>query len=203
MAAAPALLVSSDAQAEIVCSRPQRYGAGLVRQCSVGIRIGPSLTAQQRCDQWCWAACIEAAFALRGYRVAQERIVETLYGDRFVCAPAVGVNIANTIARPWTDDRGRRFRGLVRVVTDVQFGVRNPNALRIAADFLQRGVPLITGALGHATLMTAMSYVEDNFGRRQLQEIILRDPWPGRRNRRRMTPREFYGTTFLAAVTAS
>lgn len=199
-AGAAAAMVPGAATAEMACSAPTPYNGAMVRSCSVGVRV--TAQTRQRCDQWCWAACVEAAFGLAGFRLSQERIVERLYGSSFVCAPAAGPGIAAAINQNWVDDRGRRFRGQVQVINDVQFGVQNPYALQIAADYLRRGVPLINGALGHATLMTAITWLEDSYGNLALQEIILRDPWPGRQNRRRMTPQEFYGATFLAAVWA-
>lgn len=193
--------VGGTAQAALQCSQPVPFNRGLVQTCTAGVRV--SVRTTQRCDQWCWAACIEAAFGLAGFELAQERIVERLYGSQFVCAPAVGPGIASAIQGRWTDRRGRSFRGEVRVLRDVDFGVFNPFAIQEASRFLSSGVPLINGALGHATLMTAMTWIQDNFGNQQLQEIIVRDPWPGRPNRRVLTAQELFGTTFLAAVTAS
>lgn len=183
------------------CSPWQPFNRGMIRQCSAGIRIG-GFTAQQECAQWCWAACIQAAFDLAGYEVPQEAIVEKLFGSRFVCQPAIGPQIAGAITGRWTDRRGRRFRARAYVLADLMFGIVNPSALSQASRFLADDVPLINGALGHATLMTSMTWVEDNFGQYQLQEIIVRDPWPGSPNRRHLSAKEYYGSMFLAAVVA-
>lgn len=183
------------------CGPWQHFNRGAIRQCSVGIRIR-GFTAHQECAQWCWAACIQAAFDLAGYEVPQEAIVEKLFGSRFVCRPAIGPQIANAINGRWTDRRGRRFRARADVLADLMFGIVNPDALSQASRYLADDIPLINGALGHATLMTAMTWIEDNFRQYQLQEIVVRDPWPGNRNRRRLSVQEFHGSTFLAAVVA-
>lgn len=48
------------------CSRPDETGKQF---CKAGLQIGPMQTARQRCDSWCWAACIQTVFALRGFDV--------------------------------------------------------------------------------------------------------------------------------------
>ncbi|MDA0784757.1 MAG: hypothetical protein O3B37_00565 [Proteobacteria bacterium] len=131
----------------------------------------------------------------------QEAIVEKLYGNQFICEPAAGPGIVSAIEGQWQDRNGNEFYASAQVLADLQFGIVNPAALEQASWFLANDTPLINGALGHATLMTAMEWVEDNFGNYQLQNIIVRDPWPGRPNRRRLTDQEFAGSTFLAAVT--
>jgi len=181
------------------CSPPQYFNGGLVRQCSVGLRVG-RFTARQECDQWCWAACAQAAFDLAGYAIDQEHIVERVFGSHWNCRPNIGPGIAAAIEGEWEDNHGEYFYATTRTLTDLQFGVIDPFALQHAAEFLANDVPLIVGSLGHATLMTAITWLEDNFGQYRLQEIIVRDPWPTRPNRRRLTGREFYGTTYVAAV---
>lgn len=199
LATIPASSISlNEAQAEQSCSEWQPYNYGYVRSCTVGVRVNRLRT--QACDQWCWAACIEAAFRIAGYRVSQERIVEKLYGSQFICRPAIGPGIASAVQGYWVDDRGDEFYADVHVLADLQFGIVDPFALQDASRYLANNIPLINGAVGHATLMTAMSWIEDNFGQYQLQEIIVRDPWPGNQNRRQLTYREFSGTNFLAAV---
>lgn len=187
------------ARADLECSQPFPFNGGLVRECVAGFRI-PRFTARQECDQWCWAACIEAAFNLYDYRVDQRRIVEKLYGPAAPCLPAIGPGIANAVSGEWESDDGDYFYADLRVHTDVTFGIADPFALGNASRYLADGVPVIVGALGHATLLTAMKWAEDNFGQQRLLEMIVRDPWPGNRNRRLLSPQEFYGTSYIAAV---
>jgi hypothetical protein len=195
-------LPAGNARAAGSCGGWFPYGAGLAPNCFVGVRV-PGISAQQRCDQWCWAACIEAAFSIQGHDLPQEAIVEKLYGSSFVCELAIGPGIVSAVNGRWTDDRGRRFRARAHVLTDLQFGVADPFALQRAIGFLADDVPLINGAVGHATLVTRMDWAEDSFGNSQLTNITVRDPWPGNPNRRSLTGQEVYGTNFLAAVTVS
>jgi hypothetical protein len=69
------------------------------------------------------------------------------------------------------------------VLWDAQFGFGRPDAIAIAAQELARNNPLILGAMGHATVMTAMTY-SGNGQFIQINEVIIRDPWPGNPNRR-------------------
>lgn len=194
-----ATAAATAATAQVRCAAVADAASGARRACRVRADVAP--IAAQRCDLWCWAACIEAAFATGGFFVAQERVVERLFGDVTLCATAFGPEIVAAASGSWTDDFGARFQGRARVLADLDFGVANPMALQEASRYLRAGVPLISGALGHATLMTGMSWIETASGAQRLTSIELRDPWPGRPARRLMTREEFYGATFLAAVT--
>ena len=70
--------LASPALARYSCSQPWQFNGGLVRRCSVEAG-GRWARAQQACDQWCWAACIETAFSFAGYEVSQPAIVEKLF----------------------------------------------------------------------------------------------------------------------------
>ncbi|MFT5485504.1 MAG: hypothetical protein ACI9JL_004346 [Paracoccaceae bacterium] len=193
------IFAPNTARAAYSCSRPRPFNGGLVRNCSVGFRIR-GFTASQRCDQWCWAACIEAAFKLNGFRVSQEVIVDKLFGAGRPCRPSVGPQIAAAVEGDWVDRDGREFSATTNTHLDVQFGVRDPRALQNVSRYLADEVPVIIGTLGHATLVTSMSWIEDNFGQQKLTEIVVRDPWPGRPNRRRLSAQEFQGATYISAV---
>ena len=56
--------------------------------------------------------------------------------------------------------------------------------------------------MGHATLLTAMTYSGNGF-LVQLDQLIVRDPWPGNPNRRILTAQEAMNTNFLAKVAVS
>lgn len=186
---------------------PQEVAAGIVcrdfpgfRQCSVGVQVGLE-TARQRCPEWCWAACVEAIFGFHGYRVPQERIVEKAFGGD-ICRAAIGPQIAQAIEGSWRDERGRSFDATVEVLWDAQFRFGRPDAIIQAARELEADNPLILGALGHATVLTAMTYSGNGFAV-QLNELIVRDPWPGNPNRRTLTLPEALATQFLAKVAVS
>jgi len=63
--------------------------------------------------------------------------------------------------------------------------------------------PLINGAAGHATMISAISYYRNFHGQGQVVSITVRDPWPGNANRRFLTPQEAQGTFFVARVLVS
>jgi hypothetical protein len=170
---------------------------GPVRTCSVGLPVG-LIAAAQQCLEWCWAACIQTIFDYHGYSVEQERIVQKLFGAT-ACLPAIGPHIAYAIEGNWIDKLGDPFQARAQVLWDAQFGFGRPDAIAIAAQELARNNPLILGAMGHATVMTAMTY-SGNGQFIQINEVIIRDPWPGNPNRRALSAQEALATQFLAAV---
>lgn len=189
-------LLPSSSQAALQCTPYNWQG---IQQCRAGVQIGRIRTAGQRCPNWCWAACIETVFFLNGYSVDQESIVRRLYPS-LACSTATGFEIANVTSGSWTDRNGRRFRARVNPLLDLSLGMANWNAAAQVASELAAGRPVINGALGHATVLTAMTYVRDQYGSGMPREIIVRDPWPGRRNRRVLTAQEAQATFFIAAV---
>jgi len=141
---------------------------------------------------------VEATFAFHGHRVSQERIVEKVF-DEELCLPAIGPQIVNAIDGEWTDDRGDDFTASAEVLWDTQFQFGRPDAVVQAARELEADNPLILGAMGHATLLTAMTYSGNGFAV-QLEELVVRDPWPGSPNRRLLTLQEAMTTEFLAKI---
>lgn len=189
----------SNSYGDYQCTPPQYFNGALARRCSVGFHI-IGITAQQTCDQWCWAACIESAFRLYGYKISQPDIVRKLYGGNTPCTPSIGPQIAAAVEGYWQDHAGKRFYATLDTRTDIQFGIYDPFVLGNVSRYLANEIPVIVGALGHATLLTGITWIEDNLGHQRLVEIIVRDPWPGNPNRRRLSMAEFYGTTYVAAV---
>lgn len=170
-----------------------------IQQCQAGVQIGNVTTSLQKCPNWCWAACIQTIFAVNGYDVDQQEIVSRLYPN-LRCTTATGIEIADITSGRWVDRNRFAFRARVRPLLDLSIGMANSNAAAQVAAELSENRPVINGALGHATVLTAMTYVRDQFGRGMPQQIIFRDPWPGHPNRRALSTREAAGTFFIAAV---
>jgi hypothetical protein len=170
---------------------------GGVRTCTVGVTANLN-TAAQDCLEWCWAACIEAIFDFHDRHVRQERIAQKLFGAP-ICAPAFGPQIVSAIDGDWIDDSGNGFEASAKVLWDSQFAFGRPDAVAEAARELEAGNPLILGAMGHAMVMTAMTYSGNALGG-QIDEIIVRDPWPGNPNRRSLSLQEALTAQFLAKV---
>ena len=194
--AGASLALPITAQAAGYCTGFNNQG---IARCEIGVVLNTVRTARQQCPQWCWAAAIQTIFDYAGYNVSQTQIVERLYPDRR-CATANSRQILQTIEGRWQDRNGRRFYASPVPVLDLQMGVWNPSAGSHVATALANGYPLISGAVGHATVLTAMSYLKDVYGKILVQSVTLRDPWPGRPNKRYLTPQEAYGTSFLAGI---
>lgn len=173
---------------------------GQIQKCVVG--TGITSTPRQECQYWCWAACCEAIFGLAGLKVNQKRFVEKVFGGNLVCTTATGPMIYQAINGPWTDDRGNQAFANAQVQMDLSFGIQHPNPIGLIWSELNAGRSVITGALTHAVLITAMEYVRTPAGPQPLA-IIVRDPWPESPNKRVMTIQEFYGTFLLMTLRLS
>ena len=174
------------------------YDSQGVMVCTVGLAV-PLETARQQASEWCWAACVSAVFAFHGRSVSQERIAQRLFGVA-VNAPADGYQIAATITGSWQTEDGPPFDAEAEVLWNSQAFFNDLDARAQAAAALENGDPLIVGALGHATVLTAMTYDIDVNGRYQIIDLTVRDPWPGNPNRRSLTQQEVLQTSFLTKV---
>jgi hypothetical protein len=166
--------------------------------CEVGIPSGrlEPIASRQQMSQWCWAASISMIFRFHGHPVAQERIVEGIWGE-LVDLPALsGAMMSDSLARPWTDDRGRDFRARVRVY-DLAEGRFEIDA-RTVIDELRAERPLLVGTSGHAMVVTALRFLRSPWGAEEVLAVTVRDPWPGR-GRRELAWHEMQ-PTFLATV---
>lgn len=163
-----------------------------VRLCEVGLdsRISNRFADYQNYDQWCWAACLEMVFRYYGYDLSQEEIVRQAWGE-MVNLPASPRLLLDSLNRDWIDDRGRYF--------SVYGDVFTANPVTAANDLLENQ-PLIIGTMGHAMVLTALTYYTNIYGQGEVVEATVRDPWPGRGGRRALSAREWYSTTFLARV---
>lgn len=171
-------LMSPPAYAGERC-QPDPYGQVV---CEVGIpseRLEP-ITSQQAMSQWCWAASISMIFGYHGHPLPQERIVQSVFGQ-LVDLPAMnGMVMSRSLARPWVDQRGRRFQAKVRVF-DMHAGQFELDTESIITE-LREERPMLVGTVGHAMVMTALRYVRTPTGP-QVIGVTVRDPWPGRGRR--------------------
>ena len=126
--------------------------------------------------------------------------MEKVYGSRQACRTATGYQIASAVTGNWISAAGQPFQARANVLTDLSMGYARPDALAQIWQYLANDRPLINGATGHATVLSALSYAEDVQGRTQLNSLTVRDPWPGTPNRRNLTPQEVQGTFFVCAV---
>jgi Papain-like cysteine protease AvrRpt2 len=184
---------------------------GTGETCSAGVVIGNVQTARQRCENWCWAACIETIFSLRGYKVNQEDVVKKVFRTE-VCSRATVPQIIEGIGGVWSNKAGSSFRASAYALPDTLLSqgtkpakpsdlkfLYNTGDREVIAE-LNQGNPLIVGALGHATVLTAIKYRRFMGQPLWLTEITVRDPWPDNPNRRLLTADEFAGSFFVAKV---
>jgi hypothetical protein len=202
--AGAAAAVAVPAAAEIACTSftgPAPWG---LQRCVVGIPSVRVLGAGQECRNWCWAACIQSLFATQGFVIRdQRRIVAALFGRGDICASATGAQIVGTIARDWQADDGRWFRADALPLMDLSLGLWRPDVAQIVSNDLAAGFPLINGAVGHATLMTAMTYLRDHRGNGMVEDIVVNDPYVPLGQpavQRSLTLTERQGTFFVAQV---
>lgn len=189
-------LMASGAQAELYCEPVDWMGT---EYCTAGIQSINVRSAQQECQNWCWAACLQGIFATHGYYVDQSAIVERLYGNPSACLTATGMQITSTANGLWRAGN-QTFRVNAVPLLDLHMGYWNPQAAAMAASELAMNRPIVNGALGHATIITAMSYYRDRFGQGMVTDVTIRDPWPGSVHRRKLRQDEAAGTFFMLAV---
>jgi hypothetical protein len=170
---------------------PTPMGIHPVETCTVGIPSISFKQAYQEMNEWCWAACISMVFDFYGHPVDQKRIVQETWGVVTDMA-ALPPSVLKDLNRQWTDDQGRSFlcRGDMLSVN-----------LNTAIQDLEDGHPLIIGAGGHATVLTAVTSAVDRVtGQFVVQQVVVRDPWPGNGGRRLLTPMEWASINFAVRI---
>jgi hypothetical protein len=197
--------------------------SGGVQTCTSGLELSKFDPVRQRCEEWCWAACIQAVFSMRGRETAQETAVEKIFGTK-TCRGASTLQIIQAINGEWIDQYGFKFRAGAELLPEARMAVStsvlpqradqvatnaainlfsNDGAKRIVTE-LDAGNPLIIGvageAIGHATVLTAATYTKDNKGFIGLQELVIRDPWPANPNRRTLKASEVRGVMTMVRV---
>jgi hypothetical protein len=216
---AAAMLVPRPALAAEQCGDADADGR---QRCVVGLDIGPVETVRQRCENWCWAACIQTVFALHGHDVAQESAVSRLFGSE-ACEGATMEGIIAAIGGEWIDAIGNSFTAEAEELPLAWMGVGasgggaattdatglaiegamkafGADGVKAMVDELSAGHALIIGALGHATVVTAASYTRSPGGAVSLDQLVVRDPWPESENRRVLTPDEVRDAFFVVKV---
>lgn len=146
--------------------------------------------ACQERDQWCWAACIQMVPGYWGHPISQREIVRQTWGV-IANMPAQPEDIVRDLNRDWTDERGRNFP----VAGDV-FSADSASAARDLANEM----PLIIGSLGHAMVLTAVSYNRAPNSQGQVTRALVRDPWPGNGGRRELSFDEANATMMLTRI---
>ena len=176
------------ATAEVSCTPPNMYG---VQLCTSGLPtfvVAQAINDRQYQSEWCWAASISNVFKYYGHSVSQQRVVDETYG---VVANVPGTDQAmrGALNRTWTDDRGTQFT----VRSDYVYPAQ-------AAKELSLRHPLIVTTLGHAMVLTALTYERAPNSSGNVTAATVRDPWPYNPNRRILSRREWYSITNLFRI---
>lgn len=179
----------STAHAELQCTPFNAMG---IQRCQAGLPtpIASTISAYQQASQWCWAASISMVFRHYGLNISQPEIVRQAWGG-IVDLPGTAQEIAASLNRTWTDANGDKWR----VSSDTY---RTEPA--VAAQDLVANRPLIIGTMGHAMVLTALTYDRDPSSNGNVTLATVRDPWPGRGGRRDLTAEEWYSTNLLMRV---
>lgn len=131
-------------------------------------------------------------FEYFGHSVAQEHIVAQTWGT-ITNQPGTVPQILGDLSRGWTDDDGNSF--------EASCDAFDANPVTAAQD-LANDMPLLVCSLGHAMVLTALTYASDPTapGGASVIAAIVRDPWPANGGRRVLTPQEWYNISLLARV---
>lgn len=162
-----------------------------IETCMAGISSITFKQAFQQQNEWCWAACISMVFEYYHHSVDQQRIVKETWGT-VADMPGMPRDIFRDLNKRWTDDAGKVFQ--------CQGDVFSVNVNAAIQDLIDNH-PLIIGALGHATVLTAIiSEVDAATSQYEIQQVIVRDPWPGSGGRRPLAPMEWASINFAARI---
>jgi len=191
MAAAAASATAIPALKSALQCGPAMPPVGM-QSCSAGIPQDQlnMVFADQEASEWCWAACIQMVFSFWGHPVSQQEIVRQTWGVA-ANVPAHPLQIMNDLNRLWRDANGRPFRAVGDVFTATG---------ATAAQDLANNMPLIIGSMGHAMVLTAMSYNRMPNSAGQVTKVMVRDPWPGNGGTRPLSPVEAASTMLLARI---
>jgi hypothetical protein len=162
-----------------------------IEVCTAGISSITFKQAFQQQNEWCWAACISMVFEYYHHSVDQQRIVKETWGT-VADMPGMPRDILRDLNKKWTDDAGKVFES--------KGDVYSVNVNTAVQDLIDDH-PLIIGAMGHATVLTAIiSQVDTATSQYEIQQVIVRDPWPGSGGRRPLTPQEWSSIDFAARI---
>lgn len=187
------LLGPSQSRADVQQIGPNLFVAG-VPSAEFEFFAAPQQRGRQRQANWCWAATTQMVLNYHGLFVSQEQIVARIFG-RLVDAPGQPHQILAALSGWAPDNRGRFSQ--IHASTYILQGSDIVNDLA-------RKWPLIVGLrqpgqVGHAYVLTAVSYSVDQFNQPMFRGVVLRDPWPGNRSRVEMSWNEFQSRVQFAA----
>lgn len=172
------LPASTDSKSDTVQVAPGFYVSGVPPR-RLELLAMPGTWGRQNMSNWCWAAVLQSILRFHGVSITQEDIVHRAYGG-FIDRPANDAEITNTVNNwAFVDSAGLAWMlnaqpqsevTVTSVLEDLHFN--QPVLVGLS------GPPGETGAVGHAYVLSAISYRLDANGFVFPQDVQLRDPWP-------------------------
>ncbi len=188
------LLSPVEAWAGLSCGQTFVPSLGPREVCTAGINSSVAMifAAYQTQTEWCWAASMSMIFRYYNHPIAQERIVKETWGQ-LVNMPGSVDQILSDLNRKWTDDNAQDFTSVGDPYS------ANPVT---AAQDLAGDDPLLICSLGHAMVLTALTYIQDPLapGGASVTQAVVRDPWPANGGKRALSPQEWANVSLLARV---
>lgn len=179
--------------AEVMQIGPGLYMAGIPSN-QFQFFAAPESYGRQRSENWCWAACIQMVLNYHGLYVTQEQIVAKVFGE-LIDHPGSPEQIVAALSGWAPDIRGRYSS----IVAD-PYNINGPS---LVTDLAYRW-PLIIGLqnrnnpVGHAYVLTAVTYMVDQNNNPIFQTVVLRNPWPGDQSREEISWDEFSSRVMFA-----
>ncbi|MEC4819597.1 MAG: papain-like cysteine protease family protein [Scytonema sp. PMC 1069.18] len=156
----------------------------------------PQVQGRQRQSNWCWAAAVQMVLNYHGLYVTQEQVVAKIFGE-LINKPGAPENILGALSG-WAPDTRGRFSNIYASALPLR-------GSDLVHD-LNRRWPLIVGLkqpgnVGHAYVLTGVTYKVGRNGQLIFRSVILRDPWPRSQSRIEMGWADFESRlTFAARV---
>lgn len=180
------LVFTSTSKAEIQQLQQNLFIAGIPSD-QFEYFSSPNLNGRQRQTNWCWAACVQMVLNYHGLYVAQEQVVQRIYGT-LIDRPAQPNQILHALTGWAPDNRGR--------YSSIHANPYTFSGAQIVQDLANRwplivGLKSANGEIGHAVVLTGVYYSVDNFNNPIFRGVIIRDPWPGSPSRQELSWNEF------------
>jgi len=178
----------------------ERLGQGGAR-CMRGFAETPELELQP-CRSLAWATCL--AYVLRGYGADMDteavlRQTETTGCSSHKIDPKADLHRFYRLAGRWHDRLGRPFMLAVENLGSVhELNPRNDEYQAMLDRLVMR--PLLSGAAGHATVITQITTRTPQPGNHWREEVIVRDPCPPTNGLRALTEDELKDPAYVIGI---
>ena len=172
------VLPDSGGKSDTIQVRPGEYISG-IPPARFELLSMPDTWGRQHKSNWCWAATLQMILRFHGVLVNQEDIVLRAYGDHRD-RPANSAEITRTVDN-W------QFVDAADNIWQVNALTQNEVTVSSVLEDLHYNQPVLvglsappaeTGAVGHAYVLSAISYRLDSRGFVYPDTVQLRDPWP-------------------------